>query len=132
MASIEQAAIYNKVRGNEDWEEVESEDQAKALLEDAEDYIRATYNLRTELDPNENRVLDSMIYRLAADLFSNPPSTANKAAIKKESVEGDLGKVETEYFESPIDPYPTITKLIQPLVRKDTSSAGLFIGRLIR
>jgi hypothetical protein len=130
MASIEQAAAYNKARGNEDWEEVESDDQAEALLQDAEDYIRANYSLRSDLDPNEQKLLDNMIYRLAAAFLSAPPSTTARPLVKKEVVEGDAGKLETEYFEVAADPYPYVTTMIQPLVRR--ASGGLTIGRLIR
>ncbi len=132
MATLEQAAAYNELRGYEDWSELPAS-QARALLQDAEDYIRTVYKpIRPDLNVDEQRMFDNIVCRLAAIFQTKPPQVAAEPAIKKESKEGVGFKKEVEYVAADSDPYPYITAVI-PLFRLSvTTGNGFVIGRLVR
>ena len=129
MATLEQANTYNSVRGNDDWSELvdEAPQQAVALLQDAEDYIRSTYPVRPALTAEEQRIFDGIVCRLAAVFQANPPQIASSAAVKSEKKEGAGFKKETEYFEAGADPYPYVTAVIRPFLQV-ASGKGVYMG----
>lgn len=131
MATLEYANTYNEIRGNEDWADLDPA-PARALLTDAEDYIRSAYPIRTVLDADEQRVFDGLVCRLAAIFQKHPPAVAGTQAIKKESKEGVGFKKETEYVAASSDPYPYLTAVIRPFLQTASSASGFAIGRLIR
>jgi hypothetical protein len=128
MATLEQSNTYNEVRGNEAWSEL-SAAQARALLSDAEDYIRGTYPVRASLTEDEQRMFDGLVCRLAS-IFQNDAPALNSAApsIKKEVKEGAGFKKEVEYEARPSDPYPYITAAIRNLLV--SSTAALYQGKV--
>lgn len=128
MATLEQANTYHAVRQNEDWLELDP-GLATALLSDAEDYIRTTYSLRVIQTPDEQRIFDGIVCRLA-DLFrTSPPAVAGKAALKKESKEIMGLKKSVEYADAPSDPYPYVTAMLSLFIVKP---AGVTMGRMVR
>jgi hypothetical protein len=104
--------------------------EATALLQDAEDYIRSVYKVRTNLATEEQRIFDGLVCRLAAAFQTNPPSIAAPQTVKMEKKELAGMKKETEYFQGDTDPYPYITANIRPFL--DNSDAiGLFTGTVV-
>lgn len=130
MATLEQSNTYNEVRGNEDWSEL-SAAQARALLQDAEDYIRGVYPIRFNLTEDEQRTFDGVVCRLASIFQKKPPQVDAVPAIKKEAKEGAGFKKETEYTVVTGDPYPYVTAVLKPLYRT-LATNGFSIGRLVR
>ena len=132
MATLEQANTYNELRGNELWSDLEAA-QARALLQDADDYVRGVYGpIRTDLTTDEQRMFDGIVCRLASIFQTKPPAVAATAAIKKESKEGaNIGKKETEYFEGPSDPYPYITAVIAPFRRAVSATGTFYMGPVV-
>jgi hypothetical protein len=129
MATLEQSNTYNEVRGNEGWSEL-SAAQARALLQDAEDYIRGAYPIRSDLTENEQRTFDGIVCRLAAIFQNKAPQVDATPSIKKESKEGAGFKKEVEYNAAPSDPYPYVTAAVRLLLVTRTGS--LIMGRLVR
>lgn len=128
MATLEQATAYNELRGYEDWSEL-PDAQAAALLQDAEDYIRTAYRVRSDLTAGEHRVFDNIVCRLAAMFQTKPPQVAATPAIKKESKEGAGFKKEVEYVAVGSDPYPYITAVIGSFLRPETpTGSGVYMG----
>jgi hypothetical protein len=126
MATLEQANSYNAVRGNENWSDLDTP-VAVALLQDAEDYIRAVYPVRSDLTIDEQRIFDGIVCRLAAIFQSKPPQVDAVASIKKESKEGAGFKKEVEYNAASDDPYPYITAVIRPFLQS-ASRSGIYVG----
>lgn len=131
MATLEQSNTYNEVRENEDWSEL-SAAQARALLQDAEDYIRGRFPIRSGLSENDQRIFDGLVCRLAAIFQKHPPQGAAQATIKKESKEGAGFKKEVEYNPTGADPYPYITAVIGPFLCTPSNTGGFAIARLVR
>jgi len=131
MATLEQATTYNTARQNEEWSELEPE-QARALLQDAEDYIRTVYPIRSNLDVDEQRIFDSVVCRLASLFQFKPPAVADSPAIKKESKEGVGFKKSVEYADGGTDPYPYVTAVLRPFLRTANPSVAFQIARLVR
>lgn len=131
MATLEQANTYNEVRGNELWSDLEPA-QVRALLADAEDYIRSVYPIRSDLDATEQRIFDGVVCRLAGIFQTKPPAVAGTPAIKKESKEAAGFKKSVEYADTPADPYPYVTAVLRPYLRTASGSASFQIARLVR
>lgn len=128
MATLTQANTYNAIRRNADWDELDT-DEAEALLQDAEDYIRSVYAVRTDLAVEEQRIFDGIVCRLAAIFQKNPPPVDAAPAIKKESKEGAGFKKSVEYADGSSDPYPYITAVIRPFLQtKYGSGPGVYVG----
>lgn len=125
MATLEQSNTYNEVRGNEEWSELPAA-QARALLQDAEDYIRGAYSIRSNLTEDEQRTFDGIVCRLAAIFQNKPPQVDATASIKKESKEGAGFKKEVEYNAASSDPYPYVTAALRSLLQAPKTS--LYMG----
>lgn len=130
MATVTFANSYNNARGNTAWSTLDTQ-EAQALLQDAEDYIRSVYNVRTTLTTDEQRIFDGLVCRLAAIFQTNPPAVAAPQTVKMEKKEGAGFKKETEYFQSDTDPYPYITATIRPFLIAATAPSVSF-GKLVR
>jgi hypothetical protein len=130
MATLEQASIYNTARGNTAWATLNSP-LATALLQDAEDYIRSVYPVRSGLTADEQRLFDGIVCRLASIFQTKPVQVAAAAAIKSEKKEGAGFKKEVEYADAGSDPYPYVTAVVRPLL-VSTGTGGFTIGRLVR
>lgn len=129
MATLEFANAYHAARQNTTWDDLDAV-TARALLQDAEDYIRSVYSVRTTLTTEEQRIFDGIVSRLAAQFQTKPAPVDAKPAIKKESKEGAGFKKETEYTEVSGDPYPYVTAALRPFLIVATS--GVVMGRLVR
>ncbi len=133
MATIEQARSYHVARGTgEEWENLDTV-TAKALLSDAEDYVRS-FPIRSDLTVDEQRILDGLVCRLALIFHTNPPQFAAAATIKKQVKEGaGIGKLEVEYNAPSSDQYPYVTTLINRLlVKRSSELGGMSFARLVR
>lgn len=128
MATLAQSLTYHAIRQNEDWSELDPA-FASALLQDAEDYIRLSYPIRSDLTADEQRVLDGIVCRLADVFRATPPQVAATAAVKKESKELAGMKKSLEYADAPTDPYPYITAVLRPFIARAPTIA---MGRLVR
>lgn len=128
MPTVEQFKAYHNARQNLALAAL-PDSQIIALLEDAEDYIRATYPVRDDLTPDEQRMFDSLICRLAGAFVSSPPEVATGDKIKKESKELAGMKKETEYEARSSDPYPYITVMVGAFLR---STPSVTMGKLVR
>lgn len=128
MATLEQANIYNALRQNEQWSELD-ESLARALLQDAEDYIRSVYDIRPNLTMEEQRIFDGLVCRLASIFVTRPPQVDAVPTIKRESKEGAGFKRETEYNPTGSDPYPYITAALRPFL-VTSSGASVLQGKV--
>lgn len=128
MPTIEQANTYHAARQNTAWAGLADPLKA-ALLVDAEDYILATYPVRTDLPPDEMEKFDSLICRLAGVFLTTPPEVATGDKIKKESKELAGMKKETEFEARSSDPYPYITVMVRAFLRMAPS---VHFGRMTR
>ncbi len=125
MATLEQSNTFNSVRGNDKWEDLEAA-EARALLIDAEDYIRNRWSIRTDLTEDEQRRFDNIVCRLAAIFQVDPPKGASSQTVKKEVKEGAGFKKEVEYNPADVEAYPYIATVIRPFVRFDAT--GIYWG----
>ncbi|UYY77498.1 hypothetical protein [Sphingomonas sp. R1] len=130
MATVTFANSYNTARGNTAWSNLDTT-EASALLQDAEDYIRSVYKVRTNLTTDEQRIFDGLVCRLAATFQTDPAPVAAPQAVKMEKKELAGMKKETEYFQSNTDPYPYITATIRPFLVATTATTVSF-GKLVR
>lgn len=130
MPTNEQAQIYNAARNNEDWLDL-TPSQARALLQDAENYIRS-YPLRSNLNIDEHTLLEGLICRLASEFQKAPPQVTVAPLVKKEKSEMKGMISEVEYFAPGSDPYPYITTLLRPLLKRSSSSGGVRFSRMTR
>ena len=128
MPTVQQSRTYHAARKNLAWAALD-DIQVAALLADAEDYIRATYPLRNDLTPDEQRMLDSLICRLAGVFLDNPPEVTSGDKIKKESKELAGMKKETEFEARSSDPYTYITLMVQSFLR---TTPSVTMGKLVR
>lgn len=128
MPTLEQANTYHAARQNLAWASLDPV-LAVTLLTDAEDYIRATYPVRTDLTDDEQRMFDSLVCRLADAFRTSPPEVAATEKIKKESKELAGMKKETEFEARSSDPYPYITVMVRSFLR---STPGITMGKLVR
>lgn len=128
MPTIEQANTYHAARRNLAWASLDPV-LAVALLIDAEDYIRATYPVRTDLTDDEQRMFDSLVCRLADVFRTTPPEVATGDKIKKESKELAGMKKETEFEARSSDPYPYITVMVRAFLR---TAPSVHFGRMTR
>jgi hypothetical protein len=122
MPTIEQALAYNAARKNEAWLDLTNA-AANALLQDAEDYIRGAYPIRSDLSIDDYRMFDGIVCRLASIFQTNPPQVVNRPALKVDIKEGAGFKKEQEFFEVGSDPYPYITAVIRPFLQRETGSS---------
>lgn len=120
MATLDQANLFHAVRDNTAWGNLDPS-KAEALLQDASDYIRSRYGVRSVLTNDEQRLLDQAVYRLAGIFQTNPPAGAAMPSIKSEKKELAGMKKEVEYTSADPDPYPYITAIVQPLLRAAAS-----------
>lgn len=116
MPTLEQANNYHAMRQNAAWAGLADPLKA-ALLVDAEDYILATYPVRTDLTADEKTRFDSLVCRLAGVFLTTPPEVAAGDKIKKESKELAGMKKETEFEARSSDPYPYITVMVRAFLR---------------
>lgn len=128
MPTIEQANTYHAARQNSAWAGLADPLKA-ALLTDAEDYILATYPVRTDLTPDEQQKFDSLICRLAGVFLTTPPEVATGDKITKESKELAGMKKETEFEARSSDPYPYITVMVRAFLR---TTPSVYMGKLVR
>lgn len=131
MATLAQANTYNANRGNTEWANLvgQSTARATALLEDAEQYIRSRFTMRTDLTEYEQSMFDNLVCRLANTFVTSPPQDAAAATVKKQVSDLKGLKKETEFNEVGSDPYPFVTILVGPLTVR---TSGYSLGRLRR
>jgi len=130
MATVTFANAYQSARGNTAWSSLDNT-EASALLQDAEDYIRSVYKVRTTLSVDEQRIFDGLVCRLAGTFQIAPPSVGAPQMLKTEKKELAGMKKELEYFQGSSDPYPYITAAIRPFLVA-TTAPGVSFGKLVR
>lgn len=124
---IQTADAFHTARGNSDWNDAQVEEKSAALMR-AEDYID-TYQLREGTENHPLRVKATLL--LALEFLSGAPTLKQTAQIVKfkEDTAGALVE-ETEYGDTPVDPYPIITALLRPLMAN--GSSGITVMRVVR
>lgn len=123
---------YATARDLEQWNlESDAVLQVKLLL--ASDYIAERYQLKSILSGVEQAKYDTAHFKIAYDFLINgdPATREARTAIKESSELEGVGKTSKEYGDVVYDPYPGITRLLEPLLVSGGSSSASF-GKLVR
>jgi len=132
IPELEDADAYHLLRGNTVWSDLGSDDQGEAdktaALYRARDYIRAYYQFdddvyfEDETEDDDELIVEANIV-LALEM-TTPVSMllATPVARLREKVDGVVEE-ETEYRNVPSDPYPQVSALLRPILKRSRASS---------
>jgi hypothetical protein len=127
IPTIQAADAFHTLRANTAWELLDTDEKTAALWR-ADDYLSAFYqfvdysNEDAATILSNNALLDTAKIILALE-FRTAQSVTAKSNITKERkrVEGVIDK-EFQYGEAPSDPYPQVTAMLRPILKRGRSS----------
>ncbi|MGZ0071717.1 hypothetical protein ACT9ST_08425 [Sphingobium limneticum] len=130
--TLDQVDTYHAERGNTDWAAIEEVPKRNALLLKALDYVEGNY-APLVADAEETPRYLMAVALLALRISQQPTTDLSAPVVKSEKKEGAGFKKEVEYFEPvAVDPFPGVTKLIEPLKKVAPASYGFAAGKLVR
>ncbi|WIA56013.1 hypothetical protein N6H05_23845 [Sphingobium sp. WTD-1] len=130
--TLEQVDTFHAERQHSEWAAIADDAQRSALIVRALDFVEANYAPLVEGAETQPRYLMSVAL-LALRLFQSPDTGTAKPSVKSEKKEMRGMKKEVEYFEpSSIDPFPGVTKLIEPLKQPAIAAPCVSFGKLTR
>jgi hypothetical protein len=132
IPELEDADAYHALRGNVTWTDLGSDDQGEAdktaALYRARDYIRAYYEFDDDVyfedDEEDDDPLITEANILLALEMTEPVSMRQDAAVSRvrEKLDGLLEE-ETVYANVPSDPYPQVSSLLRPVLKRNSRSS---------
>ncbi|WIA55060.1 hypothetical protein N6H05_18765 [Sphingobium sp. WTD-1] len=129
--TLDQVDTFHADRGYSEWAAI-AENTRRAMIVRALDYVEANYApLIAEAEAHPRYLMSVAL--LALRLFQSVDPMTAQPVVKSEKKEMKGMKKEVEYFEpSALDPFPGVTKLIEPLKLPTVAVPSVSFGKLVR